>query len=844
MEKFYLRYQLSNGYINHWLCLGPCDMPVEEERQDDETDAAYRARLLQARFAPTPEFARPPIEIDKYSSGGADFWWEAEHTQEDHLVDRSAFVAHRSYRKLWAFTCLSAPAPVEAAFTVTTSCPASIFLNGKHVQRCEPAGDNSDGRLTCTFNGRLKRGRNDLLVRLEHIAIGQTPMTLAVRLDNVPLDSTRVLLPTVTEDTNRRQEWERAFHYAQMDRAVYYRDDQIRLICKSDMPSWRDGVMRMQKPDGSIYAETYATFKPKEVVESLIALQLPNGEMRASLMARPEAYYDRQFRARHDIPFWSSNFRYYDEPAGANDERLIELMQEAVRCDDLLYAELAKMGFGWWELIDKPAIQKAMGQIKAHDAGSLADLLGLAAMRLRMAHYEKFPQDLLPEIDECLLSYDYRPQAAAPGELDLECNQILLLAAHVLAAQIDPKATFSASGQSARQERSQAEKAVTPWLQQHGQTGFAQWNSHVDLTIAALSQLADLAKSDAISELAAVLLDKVLFGLAVNSFHGVFGVSRADASVSILRSGRFAAETAINRLAFGPGGYNTLFKGVVCLGLAGKNYELPELVRAIAQDRPTWMITRERQALGGDEFVNTVSYRTPDFMLASAQDYRPGQPGKNEHIWQATLGPDAQVFANHPGSLVEKDSRPAGRWRGNGVLPRVAQWKDALICLYNLPDDDWLGFTHAYFPAFAFDEHVLENGWAFARKGEGYLALRATPEMAMMDSGPDADRELRVAGHKAVWLCQMGRQELDGSFEDFRKAVLAKSLVVKDLHVEWETLRGDKLAFDWSGPLLVNGKEEPITGFRHIESLYGVAEMPAQEMDIIFRDQVMRLHFS
>ena len=34
--------------------------------------------------------------------------------------------------------------------------------------------------------------------------------------------------------------------------------------------------------------------------------------------------------------------------------------------------------------------------------------------------------------------------------------------------------------------------------------------------------------------------------------------------------------------------------------------------------------------------VNPVTYKTKNFMLACAQDYRPGQPGDSEHIWQAT----------------------------------------------------------------------------------------------------------------------------------------------------------------------------------------------------------------
>ena len=128
--------------------------------------------------------------------------------------------------------------------------------------------------------------------------------------------------------------------------------------------------------------------------------------------------------------------------------------------------------------------------------------------------------------------------------------------------------------------------------------------------------------------------------------------------------------------------------------------------------------------------VNKVTYKSPDGMLCSAQDYYSGQRGGQEHIWQATLGHTATVFVTHPASTSESDARQPNYWAGNAVLPRVAQWKDALIAVYEMPKDDWMGFTHAYFPVYAFDEYALQRGWAFARKGDGYLAITVSMMIA------------------------------------------------------------------------------------------------------------------
>jgi hypothetical protein len=200
--------------------------------------------------------------------------------------------------------------------------------------------------------------------------------------------------------------------------------------------------------------------------------------------------------------------------------------------------------------------------------------------------------------------------------------------------------------------------------------------------------------------------------------------------------------------------------------------------------------------------------------------------------------------------VSEEGAHRPNFWHGNVVLPRVAQWKDLLIAVHNLPDDDWLGFTHAYFPAWAFDEHTLRDAergqgrlWAFARKGEGYLALTAARGIEFMTRGKAACRELRSYGRHNVWLCHMGRAALDGEFAEFQDKVLALDVSFDDLAVRCATLRGETLSFGWQGPLARNGQEEPIAGFRHYDNPYCVADLPASQMDIVYADRGLRLNF-
>ena len=47
--------------------------------------------------------------------------------------------------------------------------------------------------------------------------------------------------------------------------------------------------------------------------------------------------------------------------------------------------------------------------------------------------------------------------------------------------------------------------------------------------------------------------------------------------------------------------------------------------------------------------LHKAIYKTPDYLLCSAQDFQPGQRSRGGQSWQATLGADAIVFVNHPG---------------------------------------------------------------------------------------------------------------------------------------------------------------------------------------------------
>jgi hypothetical protein len=237
--------------------------------------------------------------------------------------------------------------------------------------------------------------------------------------------------------------------------------------------------------------------------------------------------------------------------------------------------------------------------------------------------------------------------------------------------------------------------------------------------------------------------------------------------------------------------------------------------------------------------VHIQTYRTPDYLLSCAQDYRPGKPGYQQHIWQATLGIDAVVFTNHPGA-DDEISRP-NFWAGNGILPRAAQHRNVLVCVYRIPDVVDFAFTHAYFPQAAFDEVVERGHWVCARKGDGYIALHSQHATHWLPDGDTPDVELRADGRENVWLCEMGREEDWGDFESFVEAVTESSLEHEGMEVQYVSPSLGRIRFGWKGPLVVEEEKIALHTYPRFDNPY--CQVPFAQTSFVVQREDQRLEF-
>ncbi len=862
-----LSYHLSHHFVNNWLVAGPKSIPVTSLSSFPSDD--LEISILKQKYTPKSGVTQEPVDVGPLTDPANDddfLRWHYYSCLEDHYIDLTSFSPVCAYMRAWAFSFLDVKQDCQVTFTLTTNGPADVWINDEHVHRQEHYSKQSP--KSNSFSVTLNSGLNKLLFRIENVAIRETPFVLALRIDGLPDEEAQVVIPTDIEKEflETRVDVEKVIMSGYLEKYVYgwYDGDHygknepltVRFTSDLRVPRPYPLAYRLQSFEGDIFQEGNKPTDATTVYELARNYPLRNGPHHLELLPEAALYYVKKVQVQRRDIFYIVRTPYSNHMYSIIHERKREAIEEAAkRRGGSLYTEIAKIVMGLWTKIDKRVFKRVFEGINQRREGSVIDVMGLIGLLLRFKRKPEFPKDLRSDIEACILAYRYWEDEPGDDIMDFktESRQLLFHVCEILAGQNFLDKTFTNSGQTGRWHREKGEKLVTKWLSDHGELGWNDWDSPdgFEEELASLSYLIDFANTYTVGELASIMMDKILFAIAINSYYGSLGGSHGRSSTAGLLSSRLEATSGITRMMWGMGNYNENLFGTVSLALL-KKYEFPNPVKNVAIHAQSGLWDRERHGLTQDaqthgsetSEVNKVTYKTNDYVLSSAQNFKPFTAGNQEHIWQATLGPDSVVFVNHPACMSQDDSHHPNFWNGNAQLPQVVQWGDVLIAQYHLPEDDWLGFTHAYFPMTTFDNTVIEDHWAFACKNQGYLAIYSHSGFELITKGQSALRELRAYGKQNVWICHMGQEILDGTFEDFQQKIKAMDFSIDDASIRIHNLRGDEISFGPETKLLVNGQEQDIKDFRHYESPYCIAEFPAKEMIIGFDDQGMRLNFS
>jgi hypothetical protein len=835
MPEHYLEYQLSKGFVHNWLVAGPHATPVPDLERFQGED--YKLQIAQHYHRRLSEILEPPLEKGTFQIADQALTWEYYCCLDDHFVDVSAFHHTCHYLRTWAYSQVRAPSAGEVTLVLTTNGPADLWINGQHAHRQEHFYHQDPHSVP--FQATLREGWNEVLVRFEEVAARECPYEMALQIVDLAQDDVPVRVPTYIEITDIRLAYERLFELVHTEKDIALVREQITFHLHESVERRLQYAYQLQDWRNRIYLEGESVAEPGASVTFNPVASIEPSRYDVVLRPRAAVYYEQGVRYLRRFPLRLTNILYASSPYGTYETRRQEALRYAVLQGEGLYAEIAKFPLGRWANVDDDVVLDAIERINHRGDCSDFYLVGLLGLMYRHMDTSAFPSKLREPLKRCVLDFKYWHDEPGADAMcyTTENHAILFHTCEILAGQLFPDAIFSNADQPGSWHREKGERLALEWLHQRGTTGFSEWDSncYFEEDLLALSHLFDLAQNEAVHELAAVVMDKLFFTMAANSFQGVFGSTHGRTYAPMIKGAQLEATSPISRLMWGMGVWNDHIRGSVAL--ACSDYELPPIIPDIAAD-PADIWHKEHHP-----GVDKVTFRTRDYMLCSAQDYRPGEKGYQQHIWQATLGHDAVVFVTHPPCMSEEGSHRPNFWHGNYILPRVAQWGDVLFAIHNLPTDDWMGFTHAYWPVYAFDKQTVEDRWAFARLDNGYIALTAACPIELVTRGPSAYRELRSYGTQNVWLCHMGRAQTDGSFADFCQAVKALDVSLDGLSAACTTLRGETLSLAWEGPFLVNGQEQPLHGFKHYEGPFCVADLDAEQIDIHYGEYLLRLHF-
>ena len=261
------------------------------------------------------------------------------------------------------------------------------------------------------------------------------------------------------------------------------------------------------------------------------------------------------------------------------------------------------------------------------------------------------------------------------------------------------------------------------------------------------------------------------------------------------------------------------------------------------------------------EQVNKITYKTPDYELSTAQDYRPGKFGYQQHIWQATLGPESIVFTLNPSVSTKY-------WVGN--FPKSVQYKNLLIAIYNIPsktppgpktvvppdaggnampspgpaEELPAGFTEAIFHRDGYDELVEKGGWHFARHGNAYIALYSKAPVVWSSKGVLGGEGIIADGRKNVWICQMGRTAVDGPFAAWVDRVASAKLTLDGLAVQYIAPGIGNVRMGWDDPMTVDGAVVETRNYDRFDNPYCRAPWGLGRYTIRFRNERLDLDFT
>lgn len=815
MKVLNIPYRISEGgFIDHWLWAGP----HATRSQDHVLTPSY---LL--------DFKRPVEWVSPLTIGEESFPWQYANCVADHTLHFTHTSRQPETCRFFAYVELRHESRSRLSLEVDATGQVDLWTNRKQLSsKAQVLGPSM---VRYHFSGMGPKGRLGAFIVLTQHFTGHAACLLRVRLSTDKGSGHALTLPT-SVDPQRRKGLEEMIEAAYIVQRVCGPLESAIVQWDADLKGQTFLGLNLSKYQGPSYMEVMHTqVNAQATYEMATAPISAPGHYQVTVRPGLDEYYELNQRITQVLDLYLVKSLFEQTPEQTPEERkLLALKQAGEHASPILRA-LSRT------VLDPQGNQRQIWKdFEEEVPKALVDLpVVLAALAVVSQNKEiqarpEVHQHLLPVLQKAMQSLQVAAESGGSRQAFL-----LAVCRLVLHGMQNPvQDSMGNEVNPSRQDTESIHASMRKWMAR----GLGGWDSQDQLgqLVTACFLLAGSPLSGELSELSVLILDKAMFTLVLNSWRGVFGGAAPETETASLLDARLGSLASISYQGWGLG----LPEGSLSAGvaMAEASYEVPAVIQELGLFVPEELNSEERHIWTKDvpgtdpeveeEFCRTT-FKTPDFMLSSLRDFQSGMEGDRETPWLATMGYNARVHVSQPEFATESDAVPRNFWRGNAVIPRVAQWRETVVALYGKSPNTGLGFTHAHFPQHAFDEISISEQWAFARKGEGYLALFAANGLQAVKKGMGAGRTLCSPGQENVWVCSLSRRDWDGNFDVFQDRI-RRSVTVSNQHVQVMPRKGQIWEYGQQIPLSAGGKELKQRSEMHYDSVLCQTPFPASNL--------------
>ena len=247
------------------------------------------------------------------------------------------------------------------------------------------------------------------------------------------------------------------------------------------------------------------------------------------------------------------------------------------------------------------------------------------------------------------------------------------------------------------------------------------------------------------------------------------------------------------------------------------------------------------------ERSNVYIYKTKDYKLSTLINYKPGSAGAQQTTMAALLPGGVTVFTHHP--LKDQEFRTApGFWGGYGTAPHAVQHENVTMLIHRIPrkitfsPERILPYTHTYLPEELLDEVRVQGRYAFAKKGNTFLALIGASDfeylpfqkekVAVMEGllkNPYKSFELVQRGRVQYTIYELSSADKE-SYEDFMQRIKSNAVSFDGKNLAYHT--GERaLALHYGGDFTLNGETQECK-FKRYDSQYVQTDYLGEEITV------------